>query len=103
MEEQDRYGTKEFVQGKKEALVERLEQIEAEEEPENGHDRVFKLLIENYKQALGPHTKQEDGRVGVYNALLKEYTLEVIKGCMEVFAEAQVAEYNEIVKGRREE
>jgi hypothetical protein len=100
---EDRYGTKQFVQGKKEALTERVEQIRKEikeEEPERENAKIAKLLVNNYMQALGPHTKSEDGRVGVFNQLLKEYTLSVIKSCMEVFAEVQVEEFNLMVKGR---
>lgn len=102
-EDDERYGTKQLVQGKKEALTERIEQIKNEEEPKHDHEKIHKMLVNNYKQAIGPHTEAEDGRVGVFNELLKEYTLAVIKSCMQVFAEAQMAEYNEIVKGRQGE
>ncbi len=100
---EDRYGTKQFVQGKKEALTERVEQIRNEEEPERENAKIAKMLVDNYKQALGPHTEPTDGRVGVFNELLKEYTLSVIKGCMEVFAAVQIAEVELMVKGRQEE
>ncbi len=105
MEEQDRYGTEQLVQGKKEAMTERVEEIKRgrEEEPENEHTKIHKLLIENYKQALGPHTESTDGRVGVFTELLKEYTLAVIKECMQVFADAQVREFDELIKGRQGE
>jgi hypothetical protein len=103
LEETDRYGTKELVQGKKEALKERLNSIREEEEPERDNARLAKLLKENYKQAIGPHTKDDDGRVGVFNEMLKEYTLAVIKSCLEVFAEAQVQAFDEELKGRQEE
>jgi hypothetical protein len=100
LEEQDRYGTEELVQGKKEALGERAEQIKTEEEPERENAKIAKLLMDNYKQALGPHTEPEDGRVKVFNELLKTYTLSVITSCLEAFAEAQVAEFDVLVKGR---
>ncbi len=101
---EDRYGTKQFIQGKKEAMTERVEQInKGEEEPENEHTNIHRLLVENYRQALGPHTESDDGRVGIFNELLKEYTLTVISGCMQVFAEAQVKEFDEIVKGNQED
>jgi hypothetical protein len=103
LEEQDRYGTEQLIQGKKEALKERLEEIRTEEEPERENAKLAKLLIENYKQAIGPHTKEDDGRVGVFNELLKNYTLAVIKGCLEVFAEVQVQAFDEELKGRQEE
>ena len=104
MEEQDRYGTEQLVRGKKEALTERVEEIKRgrEEEPKETHEAIAKLLVSNYRQALGPHTEPTDGRVGVFNELLKAYTLSVITGCLQVFAEVQVAEYDEIVKGRKE-
>ena len=105
-EEEDRYGTKQFVQGKKEALTERIEQIRKEiDEPEieHEHDKLHRFLIDNYRLALGTHTDEEDGRVGVFTTLLKEYTLAVIKGCMEVFADAQVREFDELIKGRQGE
>ena len=64
MEEQDRYGTEQLVQGKKEALTERVEQIKNEGvEPERDNERIAKLLVNNYRQALGPHTEPTDGRV----------------------------------------
>ena len=100
---EDRYGTKQFVQGKKEALTERVEQMRNEEEPERENAKIAKMIVDNYKQALGPHTKSEDGRVGVFNELLKEYTLSVIKSCMEVFAEVQVREVELMAKGRLSE
>ncbi len=105
MKEQDRYGTEQLVQGKKEALTERVEEIKKgrEEEPENEHSKIHKLLLENYKQALGPHTQEEDGRVGIFNELLKEYTLVIIKECMQVFADVQVREVELMIKGRQEE
>jgi len=103
MTEEDRYGTEQLVQGKKEALTERLEQIKNEEEPKNEHEKIHKLLVENYRQALGPHTGSDDGRVGVFKELLKGYTLSVIKECMQVFAEAQVREFDELIKGRQDD
>ena len=44
MEEQDRYGTKQLVQGKKEALTERVEQIRKEEEPERENAKIAKMI-----------------------------------------------------------
>ena len=105
MEEEDRYGTKHLVQGKKEALTERVEQIKKDEaeEPKRENEKIYRLLVENYKQALGPHTKQEDARVGIFSLLLAEYTKSIIKGCLEGFAEVQVAEFDAMVKGNQED
>ena len=103
--EEDRYGTKQLIQGKKEALGERIEQIkiETEEEPKKENEKIYRLLMENYKQALGPHTSSDDGRVAIYSLLLAEYTKSIIKGCLQVFAEVQVAEFDELVKGKQED
>ena len=101
MEEQDRYGTKQFIRGKKEALTDRVEQIRTEKEPEKENEKLYRLLVQNYQQAIGP-TAEDDNRAGVFSRLLVEYTKSIIKGCLEVFAEAQVAEFDELVKGRQE-